>query len=258
MNITVIIPSTTTGLGYLAKLMPQLSIECEGNEIIIVDNNSRDGTTNYLANYACTIIVNKTNEGFAKANNKAARKAEGDYLLFLNNDTVVTEGFLNTMLETFNIDEKIGIVGCLIIKQDTKQIQHAGVMFTQDYIPYELGLPVPSISAGITMNDDRVRSIREVPSVTAACMMIKKSVFEEVGGFDERYWCGWEDTDLCLKVRELGYKIWYNGMTKIYHKHFGSINVGRFKNETENRQLYDSLWVTSGRARKVLKGFITA
>jgi GT2 family glycosyltransferase len=253
--ITVIIPSTTTGLGYLAKLMPQLSIECEGNEIIIVDNNSRDGTTNYLANYACTIIVNKTNEGFAKANNKAARKAEGEYLLFLNNDTFVTQGFLNTMLDTFNIDKKIAIVGCLIIKQDVNKIQHAGVMFTPDYIPYELGLPVAGISAGITMSDERAKSVREVPSVTAACMMIKKSVFEEVGGFDERYINGWEDNDLVLKVRELGYKVWYNGNAKIYHKHFGSINVGRYSKEFENRQLYDSIWVVTKRAEKALKGF---
>ncbi len=254
--VSVIIPSTTNGFSYLTKLMPQLALECENHEIIIVDNASRDGTTHYLANYQCTVIINKINQGFAKANNQASRIAQGEYLLFLNNDTYIMEGFLETMVETFKIDPKIAVVGCLLIKQDINKIQHAGVMFTPDYLPYELGLPLARISPGITMSDPRSKSVREVPSVTAACMMVKKSVFQEVGGFDERYWCGWEDSDFNLKVRERGYKVWYNGNAVVYHKHFGSVNVGRFSKENENRQLFDSIWTKTGRAKKVLKGFL--
>jgi|WetSurMetagenome_2_1015567.scaffolds.fasta_scaffold145192_2 O-antigen biosynthesis protein len=254
--ISVIIPTCIGGFNYLTKLMPQLSLEAKDHEIIIADNASRDGTTNYLSNYACTIIVNKTNEGFAKANNKAAKIAQGDYLLFLNNDTIVLPHFMEKMLNTFSLDPKTAIVGCMIIKQDTNRIQHAGVMFTQDLIPYELGLPVDGISLGISRADPRANTVREVPSVTAACMMIRKSVFQEVGGFDERYVNGWEDTDLVLKVREKGYKVWYNGTAVIYHKHFGSVNFGRLQHENDNRRLYDSIWVTTGRAKEALKGFL--
>lgn len=255
--VSVLIPTTIGGFTHLTQLMPGLANECNKKaEIIIVDNHSTDGTSNYLSNYECTIIINKTNEGFAKAHNKAAKIAQGEYLLLLNNDTVVFPGLLDQMLSTFEIDPKIGIVGCLIVKiDDYKKVQHAGVMFTPDYVPYELGLEIPGIAPGITVSDPRVKSVREVPSVTGACMMIKKDIYNNIGGFDERFINGWEDTDLALKVREAGYKIWYNGNAKIYHKHFGSINAGRFAHELENRRLYDSIWIDTGRAKKVLGDF---
>ncbi len=255
MKVSVLIPTCLGGFTHLARLMPGLSVECQDKaEIIIVDNASKDGTLHYLSNYACTVIINKTNEGFAKAHNKAAKIAQGEYLLLLNNDTIITPGLIDELVNTFEIDPKIGIVGCLLIKMDSKKVQHAGVMFTSDYIPYELGLEIPGINPGIPFNDERVKSIREVPSVTAACMMIKKSLFDELGGFDERYINGWEDNDLVLRAREKGYKVWYNGKASVLHKHFGS--VGRFAHEIENRQLFDRTWIHTKRAEKVLGGFI--
>jgi O-antigen biosynthesis protein len=252
--VSVLIPTMTQGLTHLAKLLPRLAME-PNIEIIIIDNNSKDGTTGYLSNYDCTVKINKVNLGFAKANNQAAKIAQGDYLLLLNNDTAITEGFVQKMLEVFDKDEKIGIVGSLIYTLGSpKKVQHAGVMFTPDYVPYELGLEVPSIAPGITISDIRVPSVREVPAVTAACMMIKKSVWFEIGGLDEEYINGWEDTDFCLKVREKGYKIFYTGQTSIYHQRFGS--VGRLAKESQNRQRYDDIWVHTGRAKKILGDFI--
>lgn len=253
--VSIIIPSTIGGFEHLARLMPTLSQE-PNCEIIIVDNHSMDGTTNYLANYQCTVIINKVNEGFAKANNKAVRIAQGDYLLFLNNDTVIEPGFVTKMHDTFAINDQIAVVGCCIYTLDSnREIQHAGVMFTDDYLPYELGKEIPSIAPAIPLNDPRIPAIREVPSVTAACMMVKKAVFNEVGGFDEAYWCGWEDNDLVLRIREQGYKVWYNGQAIVYHKKFGSVNAGRFAKEVENRTRYDNTWVHTGRAKKVLGEF---
>lgn len=249
--ISVLIPTTTGGLPYLAALMPQLSRE-KDTEIIVVDNNSRDGTVNYMGNYECVIKVNKVNECFSKANNQAARLASGDYLLLLNNDTVVSEGFIQGMLRTFDLDPKMGVVGCLLWKMNTSlpTVQHAGVFFTDDYLPYELGQPVESIHPGIMPNDDRVRMIHEVPSVTAACMLMKREVWDAVGGLDEEYINGWEDTDFCLKAREKGYSIWYNGQVSVQHRHNGT--PGRHLHEAANRSRYDTIWRTSGRASKVL------
>lgn len=253
--ISCIIPTTIGGINHLARLMPGLSQE-EGIEIIIVDNGSKDGTSNYLSQYDCTIKNNKINQGFSKAHNQGARLAQGDHYLLLNNDTVVTNGFTQEMLKTFSIDEKIGIVGCLIYTMNMpKRVQHAGVCFTPEYVPYELGLEIPSISPGITNNDGRVVSVREVPSVTAACMMVKRSVWEELGGMDEGYVNGWEDTDFVLRAREKGYKVWYTGKTYIQHEHFGSRSAGRFKHEAQNRSRYDSIWVTTHRAANALQGF---
>lgn len=256
MKVSVMIPTTVGGFTYLAKLLPILAQEPD-SEMIIIDNCSRDGTLNYLTNYNCTVVVNKQNLGFSKGNNQGGRIAQGEYILCLNNDTMIKPGLIEEMVKTFELDPKIGIVGCLIYLMDTsaKKVQHAGVMFTDEYLPYELGLEIASVAPGILPSDTRVTSVREVPSVTAACMMVKKEVWDKVGGFDEAYINGWEDQDFCLKARELGYKIWYTGKTFIHHRHFGSKSVGRFTHESENRNLFDRTWVASGRAKKVLGDF---
>lgn len=253
--VSVIIPTSTGGFMHLAKLMPSISQE-EDCEIIVIDNNSRDNTMNYLSGYNCLVKVNQNKMNFSQSNNYGASKASGEYLLFLNNDTVTTKGFTKEMVKIFNSDPKIGIVGCLIYTMTLpKQIQHIGVMFTQEYFPYELGQPIQGITPGIPKNDPRVLSVREVPSVTAACMMIRKDVFNEVGGFDEGYSFGWEDTDLSLKVREKGYKVYYTGKGNIHHFHYGSKAIGRFNSEIENRNRYEEIWVKTGRAKEVLNGF---
>ena len=251
-RVSIQIPTTINGFPYLAQLMPQLRQEAKESdaEIIIVDNNSKDGTMNYLSNYECTVKVNIANLGFAKAHNQAAKIAQGEYLLLLNNDTQITPGFINTMVGTFEQDPKIGIVGCLIYLMDKKLVQHAGVMFTQAYVPYELGLEIPSVAPGIPLNDPRIWSIREVPSVTFACVMIKRQVWDEVGGLDEEYINGWEDTDFVLKAKEKGWKVWYNGKAVIKHKKHGTF--GRMVHELANRQRYDQVWITNGRAKEII------
>lgn len=252
--VSVMIPTTIGGFNYMAALMPHLSLE-PNIEIIVIDNKSRDGTLNYLSNYDCKVIVNTTNKGFAKAHNQAARIAEGDYLLLLNNDTRITPGFIAEMIKTFELDPKIGIVGCLIYLMDSpRRVQHAGVYFTEDFVPYELGIGIPGMIPPLPLSDDRLHTVREVPSVTAACMMVKKSVWFEVNGLNEQYINGWEDNDFVLRVREKGYKVWYTGKTSIKHQHFGSRSAGRFNFEAQNRALYDQIWVHTGRAKKVLEG----
>jgi GT2 family glycosyltransferase len=253
-KVSIMIPSTIGGFTYLARLLPDLAIEAEKSdaEIIVIDNASRDGTSNFLGNYECKMIVNKTNKGFGIAHNQGAKIAQGEYLLLLNNDTIITPGFIKTMLDTFALDSDIGIVGCCIYLMDgVTRIQHAGVCFTDDYVPYELGQPVSDLAPGLVAGDWRIGSVREIPSVTAACMMIKKELYDQLGGFDERYVNGWEDTDLVLRAKELGKKVWYNGQAVIYHKKHGTTSF-RFAKENENRALYDSLWLNTGKAKKLI------
>lgn len=253
--ISIIVPTITGGLNYLVSLIPTVEQQTEPHELIIIDNASRDGTTNYLGNKECLIKVNKEKLNFSQSNNIGARLAQGTHLLFLNNDTKLEPNLLKEMLDTFNQDEKIGIVGCQIrLMQNPHKVHHAGIMFTEKYEPYELGLSQPFGIPEILKNDPKVWAIREVPAVTAACMMIRKDIFFEVGGFDENYKNGWEDVDLNLKVRQKGYKIYYTGKTYAYHHHFGSKDRGRFAFETENRARYEELWMTTGKAKEVLKG----
>jgi len=254
--VSIIIPTTTGGLGYLAQLIPGLSHEPD-SEIIIIDNASRDGTTNFLQNFECLVKINKENMSFSASNNLGASYARGEYLLFMNNDMLINPGLVAEMRKTFQVNSKIAVVGCQLRLMDRKdRVQHAGVMFTDKYVPYELGLAQPWGVPELPLHDPRVKSVREVPSVTAACMMIKREVFEEVGRFDERYVYGWEDSDLVLRIREKGYKVWYNGRAWAFHKHFGGRDRGRFKYEQRNRSIYDATWVNTGRAKKVLGKFI--
>lgn len=253
--VSVIVPTITGGLSYLVDLIPTLEMQTEPHELIIIDNSSRDGTTNYLGNHACTVKINTSRLNFSQSNNQGAKIAGGDYILFLNNDTKVEPNLLQEMLSVFNLDEKIAVVGCqLRLARTPHKVHHAGVMFTDKYEPYELGLDQPFGVPELPRNDERVVGVREVPAVTAACLMIKKGVFFEVGGFDENYINGWEDIDLNLKVRGKGYKIYYTGRTYAYHHHFGTKDRGRFMYEKENRARYESLWMTTGKAKEVLNG----
>ena len=254
--ITVITPTVTGGLFYLSELVPTIERQTPPHEFILIDNASRDGTTNYMGFHAATLKINAVKMNFSQSNNYGASIAKGDYLLFLNNDTKLEDNVLDKMLNVFSLDAKIAIVGVQIrLMKHPRKVHHAGVMFTEKYEPYELGLSQPFGIPELPGNDQRTWSVREVPAVTAACMMVRKDVFNEVGGFDEEYNNGWEDVDLNLKVREKGYKVYYTGETFVHHHHFGSRDRGRFNFETENRARYEDKWMKTGKAKEILKGF---
>lgn len=254
--ISVLIPTVTGGFEHLARLLPDLSAEMNElqGEIIVIDNNSMDGTANFLSNFACTAIHNKDRRSFARSMNQGSQIARHDYILYLNNDVRIVRGFARKMLDTFKRDEKCGLVGCKIWRERDKRLQHAGVYFTDIGAPYELGFAIEGHSPGITGNDPRASSIREVPSVTACCMLVKKEVWQK-NNFDESYINGWEDTDFVLKAREAGYSVWYNGQAEIYHVHMGSRSVGRLAFEAQNRARYDSVWIHTRRVHEALRHY---
>lgn len=251
--ISVLIPTTTGGVKYLRKLLPQLKpqIDFINGEILISDNESNDGTEQLLKEYKIYAQKNPRNTTFSQANNKLFQLSKFSPLL-LNNDTEVIPNFINSMLQATKNKPTYGIFGCPIYRMQDRRIHHAGVYFTQQGVPYELGLPVGDIN-GISNTDPRVKESREVPSVTGACMLIRRQLYIDLGGLDEHYRTGWEDTDFVLRARERGVKVWYNGETELYHHHFGSKEQGRLQFESQNRQFYDSVWVTTGRANKVLR-----
>jgi len=255
--ISVIVATTIHGMSHLVRLMPGLSEEVKSinGEIIIINNNSRDGSVNFLQKYDCTIINNTINRGFAYANNQAARIAKHEYILLLNNDIITRSGFLKAMRDTFDNDDKCAAVGTLLYRTKDKAVLHAGIYFTEEYIPYELGLEVPDHAPAIRKSDPRCVTTREVPAVTGACMMIKKEVWDAVGGLNEDFKNGWEDNDFSLKLQEHSYTTWFCGTTHLYHTHHGSIHAGRFTHEDSNRQLYEKLWVQTGMVQKIVKDF---
>ena len=208
-------------------------------EVIVVDNNSQDGTAEFLLNEVgprIKVIHNNENLGFAKACNQGALQASGDYLLFLNNDTVVTtEDWLAKMLEPFSKDKLIGIVGCKLLYPDNS-IQHAGVGFLDKNGEYE---PV-HVYRGDSRYSKNVMFSQEIQAVTGACLLIERNLFSDVEMMDEGYINGLEDIDLCLKVKIKGYKVFYESAAEVYH--LESQSAGRFKFAHENIERFLNKW----------------
>ena len=180
-------------------------------EVIIVDNASTDGTAELLAEVQgdITVITNKVNEGFAAASNRGSRLANGEYLLFLNNDTEVEDDFLDKLIHAAEGTSSAGAIGCKLLYPDGKT-QHAGIAFNEEGTPYHIfqGFPADHVA---------VSTSREMSAVTAACMLIKHATFEAVGRFDTAYLNGFEDVDLCLKLKQKGYKNIYCAECVITH-----------------------------------------
>ena len=181
-------------------------------EIIVVDNASSDGTADYLEKIKRHVrtVTNTENLGFSKANNQGAGIARGEFLVFLNNDTVPQPGWLEAMVDSARSRPDVAVVGAKLLYPDDT-VQHAGVVFNERRCsPYH-------VYQGLHRDHPAANREREFPVVTGACMLVRRSVFQEVNGFDESYVNCFEDVDLCLKVRERGHKVLYTPRSVAYH-----------------------------------------
>jgi GT2 family glycosyltransferase len=218
-------------------------------EIVVVDNGSTDGSREWLADEEragrLRTVFNPDNLGFARGCNLGAQAARGRYLLFLNNDMEVTRGWLEPLVGTLDADPDAGIVGARLLFADGT-IQHAGVALIRtndggwDHMGgIHLAYRRPADHQG-------VQNAQCMQIVTGACLLIRPEVFRAVNGFDERYWNGNEDVDLCLKVRELGWDVVYRGESVVYHYESRS-GPERFSQIEHNVKLFNEIW--AGRAR---------
>lgn len=187
-------------------------------EIIILENNStKKRTFNYydkiLKLKNVNIITWNHPFNYYSANNFAAKHASGEILLFLNNDTeVINPDWMERLLE-HAVREEIGAVGAkLLYPNDT--VQHGGVILKIGGIAAHAHRQFPKDSPGYM---GRLMVVQNLSAVTAACLMTRKKVFEEVGGFDEGYRLAYGDVDLCLKIREKGYLVVWTPFAELYH-----------------------------------------
>lgn len=189
-------------------------------EIIVVENNSEDTETfNYYKKisrkYDNVKVVKWNNKGFnySAINNFGAAQANGDYFLFLNNDTeIIDKDSINHMIG-FCQREDVGAVGAKLLYDDGN-IQHAGVT---------IGIQSVAGHNFLDMSNDKYgyfsRAIisQDLSAVTAACILIDKNVFYEAGCFDEKIAVAFNDIDLCLRIRNLGYLVVYDADSLLYH-----------------------------------------
>ena len=216
-------------LTELAKVTDEVSYE-----VIVVDNGSTDDTATFLASLGgdVQIISNRENLGFAKACNQGAQAARGKYLVFLNNDTVPLEGWLRALVSEVDSDGDVAVVGSKLLYPD-QTVQHAGVAVDRLLRPYHL-------YQGSDHRASAVNRRRELNAVTAACLLIRRSMFVDVGGFDEGYVNGFEDADLCFKVREKGGRIVYQPRSVLYH--LESQTPGRKQHDERNATRLRERW----------------
>lgn len=216
-------------------------------EIIIIENNSEDENTS--VGYQ-TIIKKYKNvrmlkyEGvfnYASINNFGAREANGEYLLFLNNDTEVINNEWLTELIQEAMPTKVGIVGAKLYYQDNT-IQHAGVVLGLGGIAGHVFCGMEGYTTGYV---HRPLTTQEISAVTAACMLMKRQVFDKINGFDEQFAVAYNDVDLCLRAQQAGYKVIFTPYAELYHyesKSRGLETGEKIKRLGQERKLFYSRW----------------
>lgn len=212
--VSIIIPVYNNFL-YTYNCLKSIVEVTEGveYEVIIVDNASTDETVKLQELIANIVVIqNSENQGFVDACNAGAQKARGKYVLFLNNDTKVLDGWLAAMLAATESDNTIGAVGAKLIFPDGVLQEAGGIVWSdEESFAWNYG-------RGKDPDNYEFNYLRDVDYCSGACLLVHKDLFEKAGFFDRRYapaFC--EDTDLAFSIRELGYRVVYQPLAEIIH-----------------------------------------
>ncbi|OCC14270.1 Glycosyltransferase [Dissulfuribacter thermophilus] len=188
-------------------------------EVIVVDDASTDDTPQMMQEMkGVTYIRSEKNQGFVGSCNVGAQKARGEKIVFLNNDTTVSDGWLDALLDTFPRFKNVGLVGAKLVYPDGR-LQEAGGIIFNDGSGMNFGKwDDPSLP--------QYNYVREVDYCSGAAICVPKKLFFEIGGFDTRYSPAYyEDTDLAMEVRRRGYRVLYQPHSVVIH-HEG-VTAGR-------------------------------
>ncbi len=219
--VSVVVP-TRDNLALLKNCIESLerNTDYRNFEVLIVDNDSSDPETlRYLSSTRHRVLRFGEEFNFSRINNFAVPHARGEYVLFLNDDTeAASGGWLEAMLEHAQREE-VGAVGARLLYPGGR-IQHAGVITGAGH-PWQPGVACHShqhYPADHPGHRGATKLTRNYSAVTAACMMVRKPLFEEMGGFDEENLrINFNDVDLCLRLRERGCRVVYTPYAELYH-----------------------------------------
>jgi GT2 family glycosyltransferase len=224
--ILIVIP-TKNGRALLQTTIESIERTADGERyrLVVIDHESDDADTlAYLDTIRGRHVVMpyKGVFNFSRMNNQAVKRHGKDaaFVLFLNNDIEATQtGWLDRLRSLANRAD-VGAVGALLMYSD-RRVQHAGVVIGfNNSADHALRLQEVFLDDTGRRNlgyNCALTSVRDYSAVTAACMMMRREVFDQVGGFDTSFGIGFNDTDLCLRIADAGYKILYDGYTILYH-----------------------------------------
>lgn len=243
------------GLNHLKRLFKDFDAKTNYSnyEIIVVDNASSDESVSYLKSLdlPIQIIENDINVSFSKGNNDAAKIANGEFLLLLNNDIEPTYGWLNELVGTIVYNENVASVGAKLIfpfyftsnRKSSYRIQHSGDIFAERMYPCCL-YAVNRSDSKLNIFDTSLTKNNQCIAVTGAVNLIDRKVYDELNGLDEDYIYGLEDVDFCLKLHKKGYNTLFAGNALLFH-HESSTRVkskSYFDNDKHNYSVFWKKW----------------
>jgi len=252
-----IVVLTRDGLTHLKRLFKALKENTvyKNYELIVVDNNSEDESVAFLEenpyDLPLKVIKNSYNASFSAGNNQAVAISKGEYILLLNNDIAPLKGWLSHLVSVMQENDNVGSVGSqLLYPSDPNEplslkVQHSGIAFRYDYIeqlklsffrPYNLGVGKRPIVVNKSMQTS------EKIALTAACLLLKREVYDAVGGLDEGYDYGYEDVDLGLKLYKAGYKNYYCQNSILFH-YESSTQKLQSQKEIKGRRLHNIQYI---------------
>ncbi len=242
-QVSIIVPVYNKWVYTAACLRSLLEVKGKFSfEVIVVDDQSSDETAEYLANIDGLIhLRNKRNLGFVGSCNRGARHARGEFLVMLNNDTQVLEGWLDELIDTFEREPLAGLVGARLVYPDGSLQESGGIVFN-DGSGWNYG-------RGKQAENPEFLFLREADYCSGACIALKTKYFQEIGAFDERYAPAYyEDTDLAFRVRESGFKVFIQPLSAVIH-HEGitsgtDTSSGAKKYQVINQKKFVDRWQT--------------
>jgi hypothetical protein len=212
---------------FLQNLLTSLfkAVTNLSSEIIVVDNGSDDGSVELLREKfpQVTLIANKDNLGFSKANNLGLKIAKGKFILLLNPDTIVQEDTFEKLIEFFKAHQDAGMTGCKILNPDGTLQLACRRSFPGPWTSFckVSGLssmfPNSRLFARYNLTYMDENQSYEVDAISGSFMMVRREVFEKIGGLDEQFFMYGEDLDWCYRVQKAGWKVYYVHDTTIIH-----------------------------------------
>ena len=180
-------------------------------------------------------ITHDDSHGFATSCNEGAAATSGDYLVFLNNDTISEDDWLEPLVRYADEIPQAAVVGAKLLYQNGT-VQHAGIVICHDRVPRHVYRFFPG-------DHPAVNHARQFRAVTAGCMLVRRAAFESAGGFDATFENGYEDVDLCLRIGEAGHEVHYCPESELIHLE-AATRATSVASEVfaRNRELYLSRW----------------
>lgn len=248
MDLSIIIVNWNS-TGFLRKCLASIQAQTRGLklEIVVIDAGSFDGCDRMLREFFPEVrfIQSETNLGFARANNAAFKASQGRNILFLNPDTELAGPAINILYEELQRLPQAGALGCKLLNADgsiqTSCVQAIPTLLNQVLDAECLRSLWPkSVLWGVAPLYDPTDQPSEVEGISGACMILKRSVFEQVGLFSEDYFMYAEDMDLSDKLRKAGYRNYYVPTATIIH--FGGGSSERAPSDFSTVMSVESMW----------------